>query len=233
MPGIDINNFPLALAAGVGGTLVASLVLGAVIWFIATAVSRFFKSSLPSDAAQAEFDKAFRAQALTRAKPINVNAEPLVISVVGFVLFLGIGGLLLSQIPGPKQAPKEEAKPAVAALPTSGNLTEIVAGLPPGDNSKGAAIFNAKGCVGCHSQEKGKRLVGPSFYGAWTHAQNRKPGTGPKEYLYESIVKPNEFIVDTYQSGLMPQNYAVQLSPQEMADLLAWLEKDHAQTDPD
>jgi cytochrome c551/c552 len=229
MLGIDPNNFTSALFIGVGAMLVASLVLGAAIWALFTAGSQFFKHNVPSDAEQAAFEKAFRTASSAPHKPLNPNAEPLILSAIGFVLFLGVGGLFLSQIPGPRQTPKEEAKPAVAALPTSGNLTEIVAALPAGDSSKGQALYSAKGCVGCHSLEKDKRLVGPSFYGLWTHAATRKAGLAPKEYVYESIVKPNEYIVDSYQSGLMPQNYATQFTPEEMANLLAWFEKEHAQ----
>lgn len=229
MLGIDPNNFTSALFIGVGAMLVASFVLGAAIWAIFTAGTTFFKHNVPTDAEQSAFEKAFRAESAVPVKPIGVNMEPLLISAVGFVVFLAVGSLFLSQIPGPRQTPKEEAKPATAALATSGNLTEIVAALPVGDAGKGKALYNAKGCVGCHSLEKDKRVVGPSFYGTWTTSATRKPGLPSKEYLYESIVKPNEYIVDSYQSGLMPQNYATQISPQEMANLLAWFEKEYAQ----
>jgi len=209
--------------------LAASLVLGAAIWLLFVYGSKFFRHNLPSEAEQAAFEKSFRSAGAAPARPVGANAEPLLISAVGFVLFLGIGSLFLSQIPGPRQQPKEAAKPAVEALATSGNLTEIVAALPAGDAAQGKALYNAKGCVGCHSLEQDKRLVGPSFYGLWTHAATRKPGLAPKEYVYESIVKPNEYVVDSYQSGLMPQNYATQFTPQEMANLLAWFEKEYAQ----
>lgn len=228
MLGIDPKNFTSALFIGFGAMLVASLVLGAMIWAIFHAGSTFFRHNVPSDAEQAAFEKSFRT-ARAAPEPVSANIEPLLISAVGFVLFLGVGSLALSQIPGPRQMPKEAPKPAVAALPTSGNLTELVAALPAGDASKGDALYKAKGCVGCHSLEKDKRVVGPSFYAVYTRAGTRKPGTGAHEYLYESIVKPNEYVVESYQSGLMPQNYATQLSPQEMANLLAWFEKEHAQ----
>lgn len=229
MLGIDPNNFTSALFIGVGVMLVASLVLGALIWLLFTAGSTFFRQNLPSDAEQSAFEKSFRTAGSAPARPLGANTEPLLISAVGFVLFLGVGSLFLSQIPGPRQQPKEAAKPAVEALPTSGNLTEIVAALPAGDAAQGKALYNAKGCVGCHSLEKDKRLVGPSFYGLWSTAATRKAGLAPKEYVYESIVKPNEYIVDSYQSGLMPQNYATQFTPQEMANVLAWFEKEYAQ----
>ncbi len=116
MFGIDFKNLPveLGMLLGVGGMLVASVGLGLAIALLARFGSRFFKTSLPSDAAQAQFDKAFRAHALSAPKPINANAEPLVISVVGFVVFLAIGGLLLSQIQGPKAVVDRVPEPASA-----------------------------------------------------------------------------------------------------------------------
>lgn len=48
-----------------------------------------------------------------------------------------------------------------------------------------------------------------------------------REYLYQSIVDPNAYIVEGYQAGLMQQNYAAILSPQQMADILAWIETRH------
>ena len=113
MLGIDPNNFTSALFIGVGAMLVASFVLGAAIWAIFTAGTTFFKHNVPTDAEQSAFEKAFRAESAVPVKPIGVNMEPLLISAVGFVVFLAVGSLFLSQIPGPRQTPKEEAKPKV------------------------------------------------------------------------------------------------------------------------
>lgn len=114
MFGIDFKNLPMALGVILGGMLVASVGLGLAIALLARFGSRFFKTSLPSDAAQTQFDKAFRAQALSAPKPMSANAEPLVISLVGFVVFLIIGGLLLSQVQGPRPVVDRVAEPASA-----------------------------------------------------------------------------------------------------------------------
>jgi hypothetical protein len=114
MFGIDFKNLPMALGIVLGGVLVASIGLGLVIALLARFGSRFFKTSLPSDAAQAQFDKAFRAQALSAPRPMNANAEPLIISLVGFLIFLAIGGLLLSQVQGPKPVVDRLPEPASA-----------------------------------------------------------------------------------------------------------------------
>jgi len=45
-----------------------------------------------------------------------------------------------------------------------------------------------------------------------------------EEYVYESIVNPTAFVVETYeQAGQMPQNFAEKLSEDEIQALVAWL----------
>ena len=46
---------------------------------------------------------------------------------------------------------------------------------------------------------------------------------GPAMYLYTSITNPNDFIVDGYNSDVMPETYAEDLSDQDFADLLTYL----------
>ncbi len=222
---------PILLILGATAALILPMVLfGAVVSALATGGSRFLKASPELESTQAKFDKEFSTRALKPVvAPRNPNAEPFIIAGVGFVIFLALGAFMLRSFPGPKQMEKEEVKAATNALATTGNFSEIVAALPAGNADSGKRQFSAKGCVGCHSLEKDKRLVGPSFYGLYTRAPNAKPGVGAKEYLYESIVKPNEFVVPTYQQGLMPANFSVQLSPQDMSDMLAYIERDHSE----
>jgi hypothetical protein len=42
-------------------------------------------------------------------------------------------------------------------------------------------------------------------------------------YIYESILRPNAYVVDGFQKGLMPQTFETTLTPQQLADLLAFL----------
>ena len=217
------------------GILLAVIAGGAVIALIAMLVSRFLARNAPSDAAMAAFEaKRMAALKESRGRPrrsLSPNWEPLVIAVVGFVAVYALTALFV-RVPEPKSetaAPAETTPAASAALPTTGDLTEIVNGLPPGDADSGAKLFASVGCSGCHGLEKDQRLVGPSFYGLWTRAGTTVPGVGPKEYLYQSIVLPNKFVVESYQPNLMPQNYPTVLSPQQMADILAYIERDHAE----
>jgi mono/diheme cytochrome c family protein len=217
---------------GVIGPLVSAVVLGGLIKLLMLGGTSWFKRALPAPAAQTAFETGHFKQATQPGKPISENAEPLVLALAGFFVFLALASLFLREIPGPRAQVKEEPKAAGPALMVKGNIGEFLGSLPAGDADAGKQLFTTKACVGCHSLEKGKRLVGPTFYGLAITAGSRKPGQPAREYIYESIVAPNEYVVDSYQSGQMPSNFSQQLSPQQMADLLAWIERDNAQTDP-
>lgn len=229
------DNFLLVVVVGVLLALAASLAGGALIAALASFGSRFFRRNLPTDEEmtqlRAEINKPGRAWKRPKIGPV---AEPFVISVVGFILFFIVSsaalGAMAVPVPGvdsAAEAPLTDATPA-ASLPKEGDFASITASLPEGNADRGQQLFSAEGCVGCHSQEKDVRMVGPTFYNLWDTAATRVPGLGAKEYLYQSIVDPNAHVVDTYQPGLMQQNYASLLSPQDMADILAWIEERHS-----
>ncbi|MFC1463985.1 MAG: c-type cytochrome [Candidatus Brachytrichaceae bacterium NZ_4S206] len=230
------DNLIFVVIGGVLMALLASVAGGVVIAVLANSVSRFFRRNLPTDEEMAELRTEFREVDQRRPRQIRLeigpSAEPFVFSAIGFVACLIIFSLALSAVPQPVRGEAmphgEEAKPAEsAALPKEGDFGKITDGLPEGDPENGAKLFNTAGCVGCHSQKKGERLVGPSFYNLWNIAETRVPGMSAREYLYQSIVDPNAYIVEGYQAGLMQQNYAAILSPQQMADILAWIEARH------
>ena len=222
----------MLFAVTFGAFLVAVIVLGIVFSLLARLVSKFFSKNVPSDAKMAVFDAEQAAELKAeRATPrkivITPRMEPFVISAIGFIAIFILTSIFVH--PG---APKGEAAaqaPTAAAnvLPTTGDFAKIVASLPKGNPDNGSKLFSSMGCIGCHSQEKDKRLVGPSFYGLWGRAATRKPNYSAAEYIYESIVLPNAYVVDSYPSGVMPQTFAKQLTPQDMADILAWIERDH------
>ncbi|MDW8351309.1 MAG: cytochrome c [Anaerolineae bacterium] len=230
------DNLIFVVIAGVLMALLASVAGGVVIAVVASSVSRFFRRNLPTDEEMAELRDELRA--VEQRRPIQIririgpSAEPFVLSAIGFVVCLLILSLALSAVPQPVRGEAmphgEEAQPTEsAALPKEGDFGKITDGLPAGNPENGERLFNTAGCVGCHSQKKGERLVGPSFYNLWNIAETRVPGMSAREYLYQSIVDPNAYIVEGYQAGLMQQNYAAILSPQQMADILAWIETRH------
>jgi len=110
--------------------------------------------------------------------------------------------------------------------------TDITKELPEGDPAAGEALATTLGCVACHIAAP----TGPAWLakdgepGVGSHAATRitQPdytgkATTPEQYLFESIVNPNIFVVSGFASGVMPQSYANSLTDQDMANLIAYL----------
>ncbi len=109
-------------------------------------------------------------------------------------------------------------QPTTAPTPTQVNDGQSV------NAANGQTVFTTVGaCRTCHDVEKGIPIVGPSLKGVATRAGNRKPGMAAIDYLHESIVKPNAYVVDGFSANIMPQNMGELLTPQEINDLVAYL----------
>ena len=92
----------------------------------------------------------------------------------------------------------------------------------------GTATYAAAGCAGCHGEPGGAGLVGPNLGGIATRAATRVPGLSAEEYIHQSIVQPNAFVVPECPSGpcapnLMPATYEQTLSPAELDGLVQYL----------
>lgn len=105
-------------------------------------------------------------------------------------------------------------------------------GVPPvGDADAGRELFNqavigpnsSPGCVTCHSLEEGVVVVGPSQAGLAARASQRVPGQDAEEYLRRSITHPNEYLVEGFAEGVMYQNYAEELTQEQIDNLVAYL----------
>ncbi len=232
---VENGIFDQLIFVVIGGVLLALLAAlagGALIAVLASFGSRFFRRNLPTDEEMTVLRAEFKPAANKPRKSFKITArsEPILLGLGVFVASFVLVNLFLAATPPPVQGSEGEGAEPVApaaALPKEGDFTQIVNELPAGNPDNGMTLYNTKGCVGCHSLEKDARLVGPSFYNVYDIAKTRMPEYGPKEYLYDSIVNPNDYIVETYQANLMTQTYAQQFTPQEMADMLAWFESEH------
>lgn len=119
--------------------------------------------------------------------------------------------------------------PEAPAGPTVG--TDIKSELPEGNAENGQALTVTYACTACHIDAP----TGP----AWL-ATADQPGVGdraatrytepdytgqaatPAQYLFEAIAAPGVYLVPGFQN-IMPGTYATQLSPQDMADIIAYL----------
>ena len=82
---------------------------------------------------------------------------------------------------------------------------------------------SAPGCITCHSLDEGVTLVGPSHAGIGAAAASRVAGLSAEEFLEQSIVEPDAEVTENFSPGVMYQNYASDLTEQEIADLVAFL----------
>jgi cytochrome c551/c552 len=97
------------------------------------------------------------------------------------------------------------------------------AALPPGVAADGTRAFERAGCEACHALTPGTSGVGPSLAGIGARAAARKPGYTAEEYLLESVINPNAYVVAGFHGDIMPQTYQRQFSEQDLADLVAFL----------
>ena len=79
------------------------------------------------------------------------------------------------------------------------------------------------GCITCHSLDPDTRLVGPSIAGVATRAASRQPGVSAEDYLRQSIVDPDAYVVDGFDDGRMPADWEDMLTPGEIEALVAYL----------
>jgi hypothetical protein len=66
-------------------------------------------------------------------------------------------------------------------------------------------------------------LVGPSMAGIANRAGSQVSGQSAEDYLRESIVDPDAFVVDGFAAGLMTSTYGSALSEQQIEDLVAYM----------
>lgn len=93
----------------------------------------------------------------------------------------------------------------------------------------GAALFDSSsqgvrsGCAICHSLDPGVELVGPSLAGVADRAGSTVPGLTASEYLRQSILDPDAYLVPGYPPGQMLQDTAERLSDDQIDQLVAFM----------
>ena len=111
--------------------------------------------------------------------------------------------------------------------------TDITVNLPEGDPENGEALANGSlGCAGCHIlsatgpawlPDGDQPGIGERAASRFTESGYNGTATSAEEYLFESTVLTNIFIVEGYEPNIMPGNYGDRLTPQDMADLIAYM----------
>jgi cytochrome c2 len=86
-----------------------------------------------------------------------------------------------------------------------------------------SVIGSSAGCKTCHSLEAGVTIIGPSLAGIAGIAAEREPGMSAEEYLRQSILEPDAYVVDDFTKGMMPKAYAKDLEEKDIQSLVAFL----------
>jgi mono/diheme cytochrome c family protein len=97
---------------------------------------------------------------------------------------------------------------------------------PPPGLAEGAAVFEDRGlggCDVCHTTAGGRNGVGPSLSGVADRAETRVPGLTAEEYLRQSILDPDAYVVDGFPAGQMLPMYGERLSQGQIDALVEYL----------
>ena len=123
------------------------------------------------------------------------------------------------------------ATPEVPAGETVG--VDIAQSLPQGNPDRGRTLAEGSlGCAACHVLTP----TGPAWAGDGTgpgigrRAATRLDEAGylgvaqtPEQYLLESTVDPGAYLVSGFQPNIMPGNFGTRMTPQDAADLIAYM----------
>lgn len=91
-------------------------------------------------------------------------------------------------------------------------------------NQTNQIIPSAPSCRSCHVIEAGVApVVGPNLHGIATIAGTRVSDQTADAYLRISIVAPNDYLVEGYQSGIMPRTYGDLLTADQIEALVNYM----------
>jgi len=88
-----------------------------------------------------------------------------------------------------------------------------------------AQIFLTMGCGACHTLTAAGTTgtIGPVLDDLPKVAGTREPGVAAADYVEQSLVHPDDFIVPGFPPGLMPKNFSQRLTPDQIQRLVAFL----------
>ncbi|MCB9435604.1 MAG: cytochrome c [Anaerolineales bacterium] len=93
---------------------------------------------------------------------------------------------------------------------------------PNSDAGRGQILFSTH-CATCHAVKGDRIVVGPSLDGIATRASKRVLDLSAEDYIRESILYPDNYLVDSFQAGSMQQNFGSTLTSEDVNYLIAYL----------
>lgn len=139
-----------------------------------------------------------------------------------------------TETPIPTTTPEPTAIPTEESTPTQEPTTAQVASpidrlVAISDVENGETLFNMQqpsigfACSTCHHVDQETQLIGPGLLNIKDRAATRVDGQSAAEYMNNSIHNPNDFIVEGFPEGVMPQNWSDVYSDSDIFDIIAYL----------
>ena len=129
----------------------------------------------------------------------------------------------------PTDEPTMTPEPPTATPTDEPTPTEEPVQAPTGDADNGKILFNeispltGLSCAICHNVAVPEQIIGPSMLNIKDVAGTRVDGLSAIEYVHESIVNPNEYVVEGFVAGVMPQNWSDAFDESQIDDIIAYL----------
>ena len=163
----------------------------------------------------------FRLGALYQTMALDCGYQPNEVEIDRMLeqtlAFISLDDLILAQAVGADVEAILVELDDVYGDPLNGQL--LYNGLEP------ALGGSTLGCAGCHENE----AVAPLTAGTWTRVDELRLALpafadySHRQFLVESIIQPMAYITPDY-AGMMPEIYGRQLTTQQLADLVAFLD---------
>ena len=99
----------------------------------------------------------------------------------------------------------------------------LAALVETGDPARGEQLTLTNACIACHNIDPSVQMAGPTWHNLVETAETRVEGQRAVDYLYNSIIYPNDYVVDGYVAGLMLQTFGETISDEDLADIIAYL----------
>ena len=108
-------------------------------------------------------------------------------------------------------------------------LTLVACGESGTSSDAGKQLFaqtiidDQPGCITCHSLAPDTIIIGSSVAGIASRAGSMVSGLSAEEYLRQSIVDPNAYLVPGFPQDTMPPVWGERLSEKQINELVAYL----------
>jgi cytochrome c oxidase subunit 2 len=126
----------------------------------------------------------------------------------GLVIAAAVMGVLAFTAGG------EGDEPAAAPSPAATATAAPAAGVPA---SRGLEVWAAQGCGSCHTLAAANAhgVIGPDLASSLKGV--------PASYIKEGIVAPGKTAAAGYSAGMMPEDYAARIAPDDLDRLVDFL----------